>query len=174
MDKALLVNSATDLKARDIPNRNEGWGRVNLRALFDPAASRVYVDQSVLLSDPGASHGLSISVADPTKPLRVTLAWTDAPGAPGAEKALVNDLDLTVTAADGTSYHGNFFVQGRSVAGGEPDRLNNVENVYLDAASGGYSISVSAFDVPADGVPGAGDGTDQDFALVISNGVLGA
>jgi hypothetical protein len=172
MDKALLVNSATDLKARDIPNRHEGWGRVNLKALFEPEASRLYVDQSVVLSDLGESHDVSISVADPAKPLRVTLVWTDASGAPGAEVALVNDLDLSVTAADGTTYNGNFFAEGRSVPGGEPDRLNNVENVFLDAASGTYSVSVSGFDLPADGVPGTGDQTDQDFALVISNGVL--
>jgi hypothetical protein len=132
----------------------------------------LYVDQSVVLSDLGESHDVSISVADPAKPLRVTLVWTDASGAPGAEVALVNDLDLSVTAADGTTYNGNFFAEGRSVPGGEPDRLNNVENVFLDAASGTYSVSVSGFDLPADGVPGTGDQTDQDFALVISNGVL--
>jgi hypothetical protein len=35
-------------------------------------------------------------------------------------------------------------------------------------------VSVSAFGLPADGVPGVGDQTDQDFALVISNAVLAA
>jgi subtilisin family serine protease len=172
MDKALLINSATDLKARDIPNRHEGWGRVNLKALFDPATSRVYVDQSVVLSDLGASHDLNITTADPSKPLRVTVVWSDAPGEPGGDTALVNDLDLSLTAADGTTYLGNSFVQGRSVAGGEADRLNNMENVYLDAPSGSYTVSIDAFNLPGDGVPGVGDGTDQDFALVISNGAL--
>jgi subtilisin family serine protease len=173
MDKALLINSATDLKVRDIPNRNEGWGRVNLKELFDPGASKIYSDQSVVLTDPGASHDLHITTADPARPLRVTVVWSDAPGEAGADPALVNDLDLTVTAANGTIYRGNFFAQGRSVAGGEEDRLNNMENVYLDAPSGGYSVSIEAFNLPGDGVPGAGDETDQDFALVISNAVLG-
>jgi hypothetical protein len=172
MAKALLVNTATDLKARDIPNRHEGWGRVNLKALFDPSTSRFDFDQDVVLTDPGTTHDLSISAADPTRPLRVTLAWTDAAGAPGAETALVNDLDLTLTAADGTAYLGNSFAEGRSIAGGEADRLNNVENVFLDAPSGSYTVSVSAFNLPADGVPGTGDQTDQDFALVIHNAVL--
>jgi subtilisin family serine protease len=172
MDKALLINSATDLKARNIPNKDEGWGRVNLKALFDPGASRVYVDQSVVLSDLDASHNLSITTADPSKPLRVTVVWSDAPGEPGANPALVNDLDLTLTAASGTTYLGNAFTQGRSVAGGSEDRLNNMENVYLDAPSGSYTLSVRAFNLPGDGVPGVGDQTDQDFALVISNAVL--
>lgn len=174
MDKALLINSATDLKARDIPNRNEGWGRVNLKALFNPTDARAYVDQSVVLSDLNASHNLTITTADPSKPLRVTVVWSDAPGEPGADPALVNDLDLTLTAADGTQYLGNWFSGGRSIPGGEADRLNNMENVYLDAPSGSYAVSVSAFNLPGDGVPGAGDETDQDFALVISNATLGA
>jgi hypothetical protein len=172
MDKALLVNSATDMKVRDIPNRHEGWGRVNLKALFDPTDSKILADQSVVLSELDASHDLQITTADPSKPLRVTVVWSDAPGEPGAEPALVNDLDLSVTAADGTTYLGNFFVAGRSVADGEADRLNNVENVYLDAPSGSYSVSISAFGLPGDGVPGMGDQTDQDFALVISNAAL--
>jgi subtilisin family serine protease len=172
MDKALLVNSATDMKARDIPNRNEGWGRVNLKALFDPSTARVYADQSVVLTDPDATHDLTIATADPSKPLRVTLVWSDAPGEPQANPALVNDLDLTLTAADGTKYVGNSFGQGRSIPGGEADRLNNVENVYLDAPAGSYALSVRAFNLPGDGVPGVDDETDQDFALVISNAVV--
>ncbi|MGH2711725.1 MAG: S8 family serine peptidase [Actinomycetota bacterium] len=173
MDKALLINSATDMKVRDIPNRNEGWGRVNLKALFDPSTPHIYTDQSVVLTDLDQSHDLNITTADPSKPLRVTVVWSDAPGEPGGELALVNDLDLTVTAADGTVYRGNFFIQGRSAADGEEDRLNNMENVYLDTPSGGYDVSINAFGLPGDGVPGVGDETDQDFALVISNAVLG-
>ena len=38
-----------------------------------------------------------MGVADPSKPLKVTLAWADAPGAVGANPALVNNLDLTVS-----------------------------------------------------------------------------
>jgi subtilisin family serine protease len=174
MDKALLINSATDLKAKDIPNRNEGWGRVNLKALFDPAASRVYVDQSVLLTDPGASHDLSVAPVDSSKPMRVTLVWTDPAGEPNADPALVNDLDLSVTSASGTEYWGNNFDGGRSVEGFARDELNNVECVYVDGPSGTYTVSVSAFNLPGDGVPGAGDQTDQDFALVISNATLAA
>ena len=176
MDKALLVNSATDMGPPNVPNRHEGWGRVNLRELFDPETSRVLLDQSVVLTDPGESRSFSVTPADPSKPLRVTLAWTDAAGVPGdpVEPALVNDLDLTVTAEDGTAFSGNAFEVGRSVAGGETDRLNNLENILLESPDGSYLIEVGAFALPGDGVPGAGDETDQDFALVISNAVLAA
>ena len=172
MSKALLVNSATDMgPAADIPNKHEGWGRVNLGALFDPSTKRIYVDESVALTDPGQSHSVNVMPADPSKPMKATLVWTDVPAAAGAELALVNDLDLTVTDASGLIYHGNSFVGGTSVSGGGPDRLNNVENVFLKSPSGSYTVSVGAFNLPGDGIPFAGDGTDQKFALVISNAV---
>lgn len=94
------------------------------------------------------------------------------PGAPKAAPALVNDLDLRVTAADGTPWTGNTFVGGKSQPGGDADRLNNVENVYLDAPSGTYGVSVTAANLPGDGVPGNETATDQDFALVVTNGRL--
>jgi hypothetical protein len=175
MDKALLVNTATDLKTPDIPNRNEGWGRVNLRALFDPQASRIYLDESVVLSDLAEAHSLSVTPADPTQPLRATLVWTDPPGAPAetpSTPALVNDLDLTVVTDTGVTYRGNTFKAGQSLPDGPADRRNNVENVFLTSPAGTYRIAVTAANLPADGAPELGDQTDQSFALVISNAVL--
>jgi hypothetical protein len=49
---------------------------------------------------------------------KITLAWTDPPGA-----ALQNDLDLIVVAADGTERHGNMAMSNKF------DRVNNVEQV---------------------------------------------
>ena len=50
---------------------------------------------------------------------------------------LVNDLDLSVTAPDGTIYHGNEFVSGFSVSGNSVDSLNNLERVKIQDASPG-------------------------------------
>ena len=89
----------------------------------------------------------------------MTLAWTDYPAATSAATSLVNDLDLTVTAPDGTIYRGNVFAGGWSVTGGVADRLNNVENVYVfSAAAGTWTIDVSGYNVP---------NGPQPFALVI-------
>jgi subtilisin family serine protease len=170
MDKALLVNSATDMGTADIPNGNEGWGRVNLGALFSPTTERVMLDQSVVLTGVGQSYAADVVPADPSKPMRITLAWTDPAGEPGANPALVNDLDLTVKAPDGTAYLGNRFAGGQSATGGSADQKNNLENVYLNqVASGVFHITVSAANLPGDGIPGDQIFTDQDFALVISN-----
>ena len=172
MTKALLVNSATDMGVADIPNVNEGWGRVSLRQLFDPTTKRAYVDQSIVLDEPGDDYRMQIKVADPSRPLKVSLAWSDAPAAPNAKRALVNDLDLSLRASDGRLFRGNRFANGRSVAGGKADRREVLENVFLSRARGSYSLNVSAFNLPGDGSPFRGDRTDQDFALVISNAVV--
>src|SRR4030095_999745 len=92
-------------------------------------------------------------------PVKMTLAWTDYPSSTSAATNLVNDLDLIVTAPDGTTYTGNAFAGGWSVPGGAPDRLNNVENVYVFAAAAGtWTITVSGYNVPQG---------PQSFALVI-------
>jgi subtilase family serine protease len=162
----VLVNSAVDLldenndgvldNANPIPNIHEGWGRVDLVNATD--GSDVFFDEAASLSTGNtASH--SVEVASPGVPLKVTLAWTDYPATTSAATALVNDLDLTVTAPDGTIYRGNVFSGGWSSAGGAFDRLNNVENVYVfSAAAGTWTIDVSGYNVPSG---------PQPFAVVV-------
>jgi len=169
MTKALLVNSATDMGPRDIPNPNEGWGRVNLKRLFDRGATRVYVDQRRTFAGVGDRYSFEVIPVDRSKPVKVTLAWSDAPAAPNARRALVNDLDLRIIAENGKTFWGNHFAAGRSIAGGRPDRREVVENVFLRRISKRYTVEVRAFNLPGDGIPFSGDGTDQDFALIVSN-----
>jgi subtilisin family serine protease len=172
MSKALLINTATPLGRQPTPNNNEGWGMVNLGELFDPDASRVYVDQDVVLTGVDEEVTLTVTPADPTQPLKVSLVWTDAPGAPGADPALVNDLDLEVTNEDGTTWRGNHFESFWSVAGGEPDRLNNLENVFIQqAGDGSYTITIRAHNLPEPAIPEHPSEVNQDFALVVSNAI---
>ena len=106
-------------------------------------------------------------MTDAGRPLKVTLAWTDAPGMVDTA-AYVNDLDLVVRQG-GRTYRGNAMAGGRSIAGGEADRRNNLESVVLPDATGRFSVTVLGTNIAGDGVPGNGDPTDQDFALVVSN-----
>lgn len=172
MNKALLVNSATDLGSPDIPNGAEGWGRVDLSSLFDRDVSRIYLDQRRVLDEVDDRFTVEIRPVDVARPLKVTLVWSDAPASPNAKRALVNDLDLSLFASDGTTFRGNRFSKGRSIPGGNPDRREVVENVFIGRPVGTYTVDVRAFNLPGDGVPFSGDATDQDFALVISNAVI--
>jgi hypothetical protein len=50
--------------------------------------------------------------------------------------------------------------------------LNNLEAVYAPAgASGEFTVRVVAANIAGDGIPGNGDATDQDFALVVYNAI---
>jgi subtilisin family serine protease len=171
MVRALLVNSATDIGVEDIPNVNEGWGRINLGELFGSPQGE-YVDQEMVFGGPREKKTYEVRVRSSKNPLKVTLAWSDAPAEVNAETALVNDLDLTVERIDGgravDTWTGNIFKNGQSAKGGKLDRLNNLENVYvLKPKPGLYRITIEAFNVPGDGIPFYGDKTDQDFALVL-------
>ncbi len=169
MAKALLVNSAVDMGTADIPNNNEGWGRVDITRVIQPAAAGIYLDQPLVLTGTGQQTTRHFVVADPGQPLRVTLAWSDAPGAAGANPALVNDLDLLVVH-DFQTYRGNVFSAGASIPGGVADSLNNLENVYLATPVASLvTVTITGSSIGGDGVPYNGFPTDQDFALVCSN-----
>ncbi|MEJ5199494.1 MAG: S8 family serine peptidase, partial [Anaerolineae bacterium] len=171
--KAYLVNATRYLTgtfaAGDLPSSGQGYGEVLLRGAFDDA-SRILVDQSRIFAATGESYELHGLISDPGRPFRVTLAWSDAPG-PTIGSAYVNDLDLEVTVA-GQTYRGNVFAGAISVPDGAADGRNNVESVFLPAGqSGTFTVRVRSANIAGDGVPGNADPTDQDFALVVYNGV---
>ncbi|MGH2823425.1 MAG: S8 family serine peptidase, partial [Thermoleophilaceae bacterium] len=176
LTKALLINTATDLagglngKGDTVaagPNTDQGWGRVNVGNVFD-STPRELLDQTEALSTSGDSSEHAYAVQDATKPVKVTLAWTDAPG-PTTGSPVVNNLDLVVDAG-GRTYKGNVFAGAFSRPGGSADPSNNVESVYLpEGTSGRFAVKVVGTNIPGDGIPGNPDSTDQDFALIVSN-----
>ena len=92
MAKALVVNGAVDMGTSDIPNINEGWGRINVTNIISSGVPTLYRDQIDVINNTGEQFQLALGVADPAKPFKVSLAWSDAPGAVGANPALVNNL----------------------------------------------------------------------------------
>ncbi|HVF92649.1 MAG TPA: S8 family serine peptidase, partial [Blastocatellia bacterium] len=172
MVKAFLANSATYMTGAraggNLPGTAQGWGLVNIGRSFDDAP-RVSIDQTQVLAASGQTFTLRGRVSDTSKPFRITLAWTDAPGSPAANP-VVNDLDLQVTVG-GKTYLGNRFAGAVSTEGGTSDRLNNLESVWLPAgATGDFEVRVVGTSIAGDGLPGNADTTDQDFALVVYNG----
>jgi serine protease AprX len=129
---------------------NQGFGRVNLDAVLSPTAPASMCFAEI---KPGVKTGdiqsIQINVKSGDAPLRVTLAYSDFPGA-----ALVNNLNLTVVAPDGTRTVGN------QIAGGGMtlDKKNNVEVVHVaQPTPGAWKIEVVGSNVPQG---------PQDFALV--------
>lgn len=177
MTKAMLMNTAsymTGVSANDnLWSNQQGMGLLNLDAVFDVLSTpNILRDQQSadMLTASGQQRVFTGNISTTTKPFRVTLAWTDAPGSTTGA-AYVNDLDLEVTVG-GQVYKGNRFTGRFSVAGGDADPRNNVESVILPAGtSGSYVVRVRGANIAGDGVPNVGGLLDQDFALVIFNGV---
>ncbi len=160
MVKALLLNGADPIPGYSWPGPEQGWGRLNLsRSLLNSTDRTIWSeDQSGNLTT-GEWRNYTFRVANSTE-LKITLAWTDVPGALNADPALVNDLDLVVVPPSNTSFHGNRFTDGFSNTSAENDTLNNVEMVRLAAPeTGWWTVSVRGANVPM----GA-----QNFALAVS------
>jgi hypothetical protein len=173
MTKAYLMNSArymTGLGANDtLWSDNQGMGEMNLGMAFD-GAPRLLRDEVAgeIFTASGQTRTFSGAVADTSKPFRVTLAWTDAPGSTTGSAAN-NDLDLTVTIG-GVTYKGNVFNGAFSRSGGSADTLDNVESVFLPAGvAGSFTITVAAASINSVGVPNSAHALKQDFALVAYN-----
>ncbi len=159
--KACLMNSATDIASADIPNYNEGWGRVLLDdVLFFDGDARELIIHDVA---PGVSQGgtdqFEFEVDSSSVPLEIVLVWSDYPASSGASVAIQNNLNLTVAGPGGT-YLGNTFSGGQSTTGGAADSRNVEEVVRLNSpTSGTYTITVSGATVPH---------APQAFALAIT------
>ncbi|MGD9092728.1 MAG: S8 family serine peptidase, partial [Anaerolineales bacterium] len=177
MVKALLINGSVDMSGGDdgwgninssVPNMDQGWGLVNMNNVIRTGLPSLYIDQETIFKNTGEFLVFSVQPENPALPIKISLVWSDAAGAIGANPALVNDLDLRVEN-DSLILRGNQFSGGWSVPGGTPDLLNNIENVYIQNPSGAYSVWIEAVAINGDGVPYNGDFTDQDFALVCYN-----
>ena len=169
--KALLVASCVDMRGvPGFPSFEEGWGLIRLGEVLDFGEGRRRLQLWDRRHEDGLATGESFRTqvqVEAGEPLRVTLAWSDAPAQPGATLTTVNDLDLVVVAPDGeTTFVGNHFGGPWSAPGADPERdadaTNPLERVLIDEPTPGlWSIEVRARAVHR-GEPG------QGFAIVVT------
>lgn len=148
----------------------QGWGLPNLERLHESAPGSKVVDEAQPL-ETGETFTTTIDPSSDATELRITLTWSDVPGSPSAETALVNDLDLVVTDPTGeVVYEGNAGLKRLpySVPGtDDPDRLNPVESVFVplgEHPAGAWTIEVTGAAVNIDATPETAT-VDQPFAL---------
>lgn len=174
--KAYLANSASHMdgvSANDsLPSNSQGMGLVNLSRAFD-GVQRIIRDQvpTDRFTATGQGRTIFATVASATAPLRITLAYTDAPGSTTGN-AYVNNLDLRVVVG-GNLYLGNVFSGANSTTGGTADIRNNMESVFIPAGLPvGTEVVVT---VRATNIAGQADpsvvGNNQDFAIVVYNAI---
>lgn len=185
MLKAMQINFAYDLPTRPhAPEAQQGWGKVDSTRAFKTDGRYIWSDQALTVTPSTSIVWLpslfgNYTIKDTSRPVRITLVWTDRAGANGANPALVNDLNLIVfSTGSGATAVGNSFnsTTGRSnvyVNQTLPyDHANNVEQVVVNSSDVGqyFRIEVWGSNVTGDAInPWLGTTAQQDFALFIEN-----
>lgn len=200
--KAVLINGARNMTGRtldgngtaprsdygplaDAPSPRQGWGRMVLDdgLYFSGDARKLFIADIASAQGSGLGNGdttiYKVDVTSTASALKATLVWTDPPAASGAAKDLRNDLDLTVTAPDGTVYRGNQWTaddinqnddkQSAPNASGR-DNLNNVEGFLIRTPQ----IGQYRFEIKGTSVPGYQGLFTQGYALALSGEFTGA
>ena len=201
MVKAMLIAHADDLYGGTDPLTNEtlphspspaqGWGRVNLDALFQEDTEVSVYDEDHTPSSPtrrftstGQYWTDEFQVDDSSKPIIAVLVYTDAASSTSESDSLVvNDLTLTITRPgsfrDQRTWFGNSFASGSwysqayliPVASAR-DFFNNVEVIRIDGdgLTVPFTLKVTASAINAKAVPDLdGASSNQDFALYLYN-----
>jgi serine protease AprX len=137
--KSMLLTGADDLQ-EDM--RSQGFGRANLERTIKTS----YKDEEEgIQTKEKVVYGVKVS--DDSKPLAITLAWTDYPSSLVAERNLVNDLNLTVKTPSGKKLNGNDFFE--APYDDEVDNLNNVEQIWIQNPEEGiYTVTVEGYNIP--------------------------
>ena len=114
------------------------------RALRDEVESDVFTAS-------GQTRVFTGRIAQTNQPVRVTLAWTDAPAALRV-MLFNNDLDLTVEVG-GSTYLGNRFSGAYSIVGGSTDARTTWRVMLPAGISGDITVTITAANINSDGVP---------------------
>ncbi len=147
--KALLAHTAVDIQNPG-PDYQTGYGSIRAQAAIDEMRTENWVENEVSQSD---VYSLLVVVGAGDPQMKVTLAWDDVAGQPNVSPSLVNDLDLEVFDPMGVQHFpwtldpanpANPAVQTQA------DRLNNIEQVCVDAPmSGVWTVNIRGFNVPS-------------------------
>jgi hypothetical protein len=151
--KGLLINSADDTGSPNV-DYVTGFGNVSAIGAVRSLLHETYAS-GVVATGEYKSHDIAVPAG--ASILKVTLIWADAPAEPFNDKALVNDIDLTVTDPSGAVTFLPWVLNPSpstdaltAPAQRGADHLNNVEQVTIEnPAEGIYAVNVSGFDVPS-------------------------
>ena len=148
--KAVTCNGADDI-GNPGPDFIYGFGHLNAVNAVEALENNTYFTG---VTNNGGSQTFSITgVPAGTSQLKVLLHWNDPAAAPYASTALVNNLDLAVTAPDASIHHplildpspGN--VTNVAVEG--VDNRNNIEQVVINnPPAGDFTVTVLGSNIP--------------------------
>lgn len=147
--RALTLNTAEDL-GNVGPDFKYGWGRINARKAYELMANNQYISGSVSNSG-NVTH--NIAVPNGTDRVNIMVYWTDPAGPSGATKALINDIDMTVSNGGVTelpyvlsvSETNEAILNAPATKG--VDHLNNMEQVVIDNPASNLTVNLSGYSI---------------------------
>jgi len=172
--KGLILHTADEAGDYPGPDYSYGWGLINA-----DASARVIRDKNLITNrsivqelnlNNQAIYTQTIS-ATSSRPLKVSISWTDPAGAlaaagmiDSATKNLVNDLDVKVISSNGTVYY-PWKLQGMTNTFGpatnsSTNDVDNFERIDIPNPSGTYTITVTH--------KGSLTNNHQNFTLIAS------
>jgi len=162
--KTILANTAVD-RGNVGPDYKYGYGSIRGVAAVDAVNAQNVIESEV--AQGGTYRGIIIVGAGEPE-LKVTIAWDDAPAAPGVFNTLVNDLDLKLIDPAGNEFL-PWTLDPLNPDGGAvqstADHLNNIEQVsIMNPTPGAYTVEVTGFNIPV--------GPTQTFGLTSSTTLI--
>lgn len=158
--KALMIHTAKDIGNKG-PDYQTGWGVLQTDravALINSGSSYV-VEGGALFT---RNVNLYSTQVNSSKPLKITINWTDAPGTPNASKALVNNIDLFLKSPSG-KWHYPWKLDPNNPSKPATQSFNstdNVEQIVVDQPeSGKWEVYVLGESTNKDG---------QNYSMVSS------
>lgn len=149
--KLILMNSADDLGNAG-PDFIYGWGRINAINAFKIIEQQTY-DSAYIDQEETIHH--TITIPEDIQQTKIMLYWVDPPGTIGTTKALINDLDLTITSPSGETLlplvpdHTPDPVLLNTPASAGTDHLNNAEQIVINNPEPGeYTININGYLIP--------------------------
>jgi hypothetical protein len=163
---AISGDSTTSWCGSFVPDSLFGWGRVNLDTALFFSGNQV----KLLLQDnrtginTGEALEYQVRIPALATGLKISLTWTDYPGATFAAKTLVNDLDLDAYSPAAARYRGNRYgtaLPRQSVTTAtNNDSIDIIEGIkVVSPAEGTWKIRVTGKNVAMG---------PQPFALVVT------
>lgn len=170
--RAMLINTAWQWPddQTDITRFRQGWGRPDVRFMYDNRNNMLIIDESDVLTNL-QSTTYNVNVPSGSE-FRATLVYLDVAGTTSSSQHRINDLTLLVTDPSGNQYWGNNgLINGSynySTTGGTSNDLDCVENVFVEFAQAGtWTVEVIADEINQDSHTETG-GVDADYALVVT------
>lgn len=161
------------------PNLAQGYGRLSLAKLLSDSTAKVYEDQNEnVLTFTGATKSFPLTVADPSKPIIVSLVYTDPPSGLLGSGYTVNQLAVNVQQGGafytscGLGETQQYSARVTAPCGDAEGPADNTKQVRIapNSFTGPFTVQVVARGINAKAVPSLST-VNQDFALFVYNAV---